>query len=134
MDHAGKDATKGQRGGSAKDGDVDIVWQLEATQDGVRMRRTRARMSWVPEGVTLRRLDDGQLRHVVTEGGGYPPGTKEMAGILERLDVPVTASARQASRILRDAGEKGADSVIRAAQRHRQQSYEDEIKETRYGS
>ncbi|NNU27971.1 bifunctional DNA primase/polymerase [Isoptericola sediminis] len=33
MDHAGKDETKGQRGGSAKSGDVDAVWRLTRQGD-----------------------------------------------------------------------------------------------------
>lgn len=120
LDHAGKDAARGQRGGSAKDGDVDIVWQLEPVEGGVRMKRTRARMSWVPEQVTLRRADDGMvLRHVVMDGGGYAPGTSEMAELLARLDVPIGASARDAARALRAAGETGADRVIRSAQKYR---------------
>src|SRR6185369_5973575 len=28
LDHTGKDETKGQRGGSAKSGDVDMVWRM----------------------------------------------------------------------------------------------------------
>ena len=120
LDHAGKDATKGQRGGSAKSGDVDIVWQLEPVQDGVKMRRTHARMSWVPEAVTLLRKDEGRLHHVVTEGGGgYPAGTKEAAELLERLGIPADESARQAGRRLSEVGEGRRSEVIRGAQKFR---------------
>lgn len=129
LDHSGKDATKGQRGGSAKDGDVDIVWQLEPMEGGVRMRRTRARMSWVPETVTLNRIDDGVLRHVVVDGGMYPAGTKDMAELLDRLDVPITLSARKASKMVRDAGEKGSDAVIRGAQKFRAIEFDRQVGE-----
>lgn len=119
LDHSGKDATKGQRGGSAKDGDVDIVWRLEPLESGVRMRRTHARMSWVPEEVTLIRVDDGALRHTVTGGGGYPAGTAALAELLDDLGVPASVSARQAARALRDAGEQSRDVLVRAAQKYR---------------
>jgi hypothetical protein len=33
LDHSGKVASRGQRGGSAKKGDVDLVWYLSKTQD-----------------------------------------------------------------------------------------------------
>jgi hypothetical protein len=33
IDHVGKDATRGARGGSAKTGDIDLIWTLEATDD-----------------------------------------------------------------------------------------------------
>jgi hypothetical protein len=34
LDHTGKDETKGQRGGSAKSGDVDAVWRMARLTDG----------------------------------------------------------------------------------------------------
>ena len=119
LDHAGKDAAKGQRGGSAKDGDVDIVWSLEPMQDGLRMRRARARMSWVPERVSLRRTGDGRLRHLVVESATYLVGTQAMVELLERLDIPMSSSSRSAAKALREAGETGADGVIRSAQKFR---------------
>lgn len=124
LDHAGKDASKGQRGGSAKDGDVDIVWQLEPLREGLRLKRFRARMSWVPEHVDMhRRDDDTVLRHVVF-GGGYPQGTAALVAVLERLGVPADASGREASRALRAAGEAGSNETVRAAQRYRQNAHE----------
>jgi hypothetical protein len=35
LDHTGKDETKGQRGGSAKSGDVDMVWRLSKVTETV---------------------------------------------------------------------------------------------------
>ena len=37
LDHAGKDKARGQRGSSAKNDDVDIVWELSRTDTGVRL-------------------------------------------------------------------------------------------------
>src|SRR5665811_1892888 len=46
LDHSGKDETKGQRGASAKSGDVDAVWRLtRVTEDRFRLECTDSRMS-----------------------------------------------------------------------------------------
>ena len=55
IDHAGKNASKGQRGSSAKADDVDVVWRVQRTDDGALLTRTHSRMSWVPERVDLLR-------------------------------------------------------------------------------
>ena len=54
-DHAGKDGGKklGQRGSSAKNDDVDIVYRLDKTEEGLRLKRTHTRIGWVPETVEL---------------------------------------------------------------------------------
>ena len=58
LDHAGKDATKGQRGTSGKNDDVDVVWELKATggkePDALfTLKATHARMGWVDRTVDL---------------------------------------------------------------------------------
>ena len=53
-DHTGKDAGKGQRGSSAKNDDVDIVWEMTRADNGMfTMTATHRRMGWVPEKVGL---------------------------------------------------------------------------------
>lgn len=59
VDHAGKDADRGQRGSSAKNDDVDLVWELSAKgADELKLKATHRRMGWVPEVVDIRRTDD----------------------------------------------------------------------------
>lgn len=68
LDHAGKDETKGQRGGSAKSGDVDAVWRMSRVSDDLYDLVCEAnRMPIDPESrhLTLERVDDDVLRHVV---------------------------------------------------------------------
>ena len=52
LDHVGKDTGQGPRGGSAKTGDVDLVWRLSGTPGGssFRLHCEKSRMV-VPEGV-----------------------------------------------------------------------------------
>lgn len=90
LDHAGKNTEQGQRGSSAKGDDVDVVWQLRATDNGLELIRKAARMSWVPERVVLRRHEDPDLRHVVAKDD-WPVGTAELAGVLDTLEVPLEA-------------------------------------------
>ena len=54
VDHSGKDTTKGQRGSSAKGDDVDVIWQIERTDDGVVLKRDAVWIGSVPERVPLR--------------------------------------------------------------------------------
>lgn len=68
LDHAGKDEAKGQRGGSAKSGDVDAVWRMTRTSDDLYDLICEAnRMPIDPESrvLTIERLDGERLEHIV---------------------------------------------------------------------
>lgn len=70
LDHEGKDATRGQRGGSAKSGDVDMVWHMEAVvkDDTYRLTCEATRMqNEESELVIHRRLEP--LRHEIDPTG-----------------------------------------------------------------
>jgi hypothetical protein len=99
VDHAGKDLTKGQRGTSAKNDDVDVVWQLTVADEGaVTLRATHRRISWVPEVVNLTRRDD-PLRHQPTDQV-WPVGTAEAARKLDDANAPVGISTREARTLI----------------------------------
>lgn len=118
LDHAGKDPTKGQRGSSAKAGDVDVVWSLDARDGGaVQLRATHRRIGWVPERVDLERLEE-PLRHERARSS-WPAGTSEVAEVLDRLTVPLDATRREATAALREAGEGRRVEVVNAALRWR---------------
>jgi hypothetical protein len=117
LDHAGKDGTKGQRGSSAKGDDVDVIWQLAKTDEGLILKRDAARMGWIPENVPLHRHDD-PLRYSVTTSA-WPAGTKDAAERLDRLAVPADASVRTCATALREAGQQASQAVISAAVRYR---------------
>ena len=66
LDHSGKDETKGQRGGSAKSGDVDAVWRLKKTGDDLIDLVCEAhRFEIGRSNLTLLRRED-PLKHVVS--------------------------------------------------------------------
>lgn len=118
IDHAGKDIAKGQRGTSAKNDDVDVVWQLRVTDNGYQLISKKRRMGWVPETVNLTKHED-PFRLEVDGGVSYPPGTSEAAKILDELDVPLETSDRKAVEIYRAAGHSARTGTIRCAQKYR---------------
>jgi len=118
LDHAGKDAEKGQRGTSAKNDDVDLVWELIAQEDGgVRLKATHRRQSWIPEMVELMRLDD-PFRH---ERAAITYSTREMeiVALLDRLDIPTEMGRVAVLKILKEAGEKVQTAALGKAIKYR---------------
>lgn len=64
LDHSGKDETKGQRGGSAKSGDVDAVWRMSKTGEELFTLVCEAqRFAFTDKVVDLQRLDEPHLHH-----------------------------------------------------------------------
>lgn len=122
LDHAGKDPGQGQRGSSGKGDDVDVVWKLTNTQNGVCLRRELSRMSWVPEKVTYR-LTECPLAFTRL-ADDWPAGTGEIANILDRLEVPLGAKARDAATALKDIGEGRRTELVLAALRWRRERRE----------
>lgn len=122
LDHGGKTAEQGQRGSSGKGDDVDVVWKLTRTQNGIKLHRELARMEWVPENVVLGRFDD-PLRYQ-RMAGDWPDGTGETANILDRLRVPLDATTRAAQQKLREIDEGRRREVICAAMRWRKEQAE----------
>jgi hypothetical protein len=118
-DHAGKDLAKGQRGTSAKNDDVDIVWQMTARDGGIFMLDAKKRrMGWVPLKVEIRRIDE-PLSYQLVDGDSWPAGTKECAQALDELEVATDAGYRAAGRTLSEAGRGARGVVVRAAQKYR---------------
>jgi hypothetical protein len=102
VDHAGKDVTRGARGSSAKNDDVDVVWHLARTESGLLLKRTHSRIGWVPERVDVT-IEADPLRHVVGPRS-WPTGTSELAVELDRLEIPLDAGERRVRELA-----KGAD-------------------------
>lgn len=123
VDHAGKDVTKGQRGSSAKNDDVDVVWQMTAKEDGVfTLTAKKRRMGWVPMTVDVVMNDEDRLTFNLLHGVTYPAGTAAVAEELSAMGVPADASSREAIKAFRGGGGSARDNVIRAAQKYRTES------------
>jgi hypothetical protein len=78
LDHAGKARERGQRGSSAKNDDVDVVWQLKRTETGAILQLTHSRVFWMPQTIYLESeastVDDSAVVHIRSERAGTPPG------------------------------------------------------------
>lgn len=118
VDHAGKDLAKGQRGSSAKNDDVDVVWQMTAKdQNTFTLTAKKRRMGWVPLKVEITQTDP--LGYQLVQDDTYPVGTVDIAQALDALQVPDDAGVRTCARVLRDNGHKARQEVIRAAVKYR---------------
>lgn len=120
LDHAGKDADRGQRGSSAKNDDVDVVWKLSATGENVTLTCTHRRVAWVPDEIRLVRGGD-VLTHRWEQGceKPLPAGAVEVAKLLSDLGVPINASVRDARSALSKVGQSKRTEVVGAALRYR---------------
>lgn len=120
IDHAGKDAEKGQRGSSAKNDDVDIVWRYttDRTRGTGLLTATHRRLGWVPETVEIALHADPPRHRTPGTGtlGAYAPGAAEKAAELDALNVPDDWSPARI-RSATDIG--GRKQVVLDAQRMR---------------
>ncbi len=125
LDHSGKNDDMGQRGSSAKNDDVDLVWQLKASDDLISLTATHRRQGWVPEKVTFRREDD-PLRHEIFEDDeGWPVGTRDLANKLEHLGVDSSWSRPRARALLKEEDVKVNNGLLSAALRFLRRSEHD---------
>jgi RecA-family ATPase len=119
LDHEGHEGGR-SRGSSAKADDVDVVWRLQATDDGMALVRNAARMSWIPKRVELHRRTD-PLSFTRTESS-WPAGTKAKADELDAIGAPINISKRVARELLKGAGlTPGTNEVLLKAIAFRRQ-------------
>jgi len=121
LDHAGKDASLGQRGSSAKADDLDVVWRLaQVDRTRLTLTLTHSRVPWVPPEVAIVRYVEPVLRHVLAPDG-LPAGTHEVAELLESIGVPLNATEATASAALRANGTGRRKAVVLNALRYRRE-------------
>ena len=121
LDHAGHEG-KHQRGSSSKGDDVDVIWHLSPTANGLELRRDAARMSWVPERVMFKRSNN-PLRYLRMVQD-WPEGTQETALHLDRLKAEPKITVRAAKALLKEHGVGASSAVTAAAVRWRKQREE----------
>lgn len=130
VDHAGKSLERGQRGSSAKNDDVDIVWELKvskesqgATQQLLELKATHRRMGWIDEHVKLVRDDDHCPMHRIADSdepaGMFIEGTSERAAELDALNVPLDWGRRKVREMY---GITFSNRLWRDVKRHRSTS------------
>ena len=99
VDHTGKDATKGARGGSAKSGDVDRVIRMTSNRNGQIVLKTEAaRTRGGFESITLERRDTPNLHHARINGNVQSPDNSRvdyLVDLLNRNGYPAGLSNRE---------------------------------------
>ncbi len=118
LDHSGKDTGRGQRGSSAKNDDVDLVWRLTAEGRQVILHRTHCRVDWVPDVVRLARRD-GPLHHATIDPTTWPDGTADLAAELDDHQVPLDATITTAVETLKRHGPGRRKALVGTALRYR---------------
>lgn len=108
LDHTGKDVERGQRGGSAKSGDVDAIWRLTTIKrdELYRLECTDARMQIETKEMTLRR-HDCPLRHTIEKMPAITAGEEKVRAAVDALraaGVPAGAGRPTIAPILREHG------------------------------
>ena len=127
LDHSGKDETKGQRGASAKSGDVDAVWRLSSLGDeSLRLECTDARFM-VSEKVLDLRRESRPLRHVVdmlASARVWAGKVSAAVADLDTLGVDASTGYRAAATQLRDANLTGHSfRAVKDAQERRRELF-----------
>lgn len=119
LDHAGKDAGKGQRGSSAKNGDVDAVWNLTAAGPALSLRCEMSRTQIDVQALSLKRLTD-PLRHEITaHAAAVVDRVQVMMAKLDELGVPRDWGRPRCERALNQAAVPVDKSILEQAVRTR---------------
>jgi hypothetical protein len=120
LDHTGKDEQKGQRGGSAKGGDVDAVWRMSTVvkDETYRLDCEMNRMPIAEKTVVLHRETIPNLKHKVDGAGRQAAFNAQITHLLaamESLDLPKDTGRPAAADALRSAGFKVNNKVLSQA-------------------
>lgn len=118
LDHTGKDEAKGERGTSAKRGDVDYSWQMmETSKNHFTLKNQKDRTGRSPEEFAIVRKDEPWLHHDVTDDllSGMLDPVDKIIRDMDAAGLPNDASRKTA----RDAGIQGTDKNIQEAVKRR---------------
>lgn len=121
LDHTGKDETKGQRGTSAKSGDVDLVWRLSEVipEETFLLTNEKHRIRISELRINIKR-DDGPLRHRVDTRTIGQSKAEAILAACDAAGLPLNAGRDQVRRVMDAAGLKGRNDFIAELVRRRQ--------------
>jgi hypothetical protein len=124
LDHTGKDTERGQRGGSSKHDNADVVWHLTATDGYVKLINKKDREDDYDPTIYLERRSVPNLEHVLT--GALPveasieiataAKVEDIVQMLDELGVPNDAGRPTCVKALREAygrAPRGIDQAVK---------------------
>lgn len=115
-DHAGKDSSKGQRGTSAKNDDVDVVWRFtKRTDNNILLEATHRRMSWIPEKVELElhETENGLCHRLLIDKPSI--AAQNLVANLVRIGITADMSLKDVRRVMKEHDVKTAQDTLRGA-------------------
>ena len=115
-DHSGKDTARGQRGSSAKNDDVDLVWKLTREGHHITLERTHSRIMWGPSKLEIDRLelDDRVEYKWKREKKRHDPRTALDMEILLRIGVVQGMTQRKMRELWAEAKKSNLTDLVRA--------------------
>jgi len=116
IDHAGKDLKKGARGTSAKNDDVDLVWQMTKVDGQLVLLRQKHRHTWIPERINLAIHDQARMfTHDVRGGERLDQALK----MLDELNIDPNISIDAMWKLCQDK----ADTIYRVVRKTARQAH-----------
>jgi hypothetical protein len=121
IDHAGKETGRGQRGSSAKAGDVDVVWRLSRESDEfLILEREKSRNGHCEPVVCLQIFDSPHLRFEVDACSLVDGQVMEIAKRLDRYGAALNCTRESAEALLHEYNIKaGRHEKVSAALKYR---------------
>jgi len=123
LDHPGKDETRGQRGSSAKDGDVDTTWQMITVVKGLKYKlvrhKSRSGHGREDELSVDRRYDPVRHEWTCPNDTSFNSRVGQVVGQLNQLSVPPSSGRGRCGAALREAGFTVRNDVLEEAIRIR---------------
>jgi hypothetical protein len=123
LDHSGKDESRGQRGGSAKSGDVDMVWRMSKVADGVYQLECEAsRLPVLEKTIVVHRESAPRLNHRVDAQGRYAAFRAQVDELQVAADIAGLDRAIGRERMrqwMKDNGRRASNSVVEEVCRRR---------------
>jgi hypothetical protein len=129
IDHAGKDLKKGARGTSAKNDDVDLVWQMTKVDGQLVLIRQKHRHTWIPERINLIIHDQAQMFTQDIKGGERLGQAMKM---LEELNIDPALSQDAMWTLVKDRAEniyKVSRKTTRLAHKQRKDQADENLLE-----
>lgn len=121
LDHTGKDETKGQRGTSAKSGDVDLVWRLSEVipEETFLLTNEKHRIRISETRINIKR-ESGPLVHRVDTRTIGQTKTEAVLAALDEAGLPLNAGRDRARAVVTARGIRIADKALADLLRRRQ--------------
>jgi AAA domain len=120
IDHAGKETAKGQRGSSAKSGDVDVVWRLSReSEDFLVLEREKSRNGHGDPTVVLQKFDEPCLRFEWDACSLVDGQVIELAKRLDRYGAALNCTRESAEAILHEYNVGARHEKVSAALKYR---------------